>query len=399
MSSIARRVPWYADKEICRQAQLMTVHQIARTASKNPWDIDIPKPDGSVDNVERPQPSVGNSEPESSPDTSATVETTQADGPESMILPLDTVSFWWDDQRRFHLVGDLDEASGSIIENALTEARDGLFQNGQVDVSTGPIPFSKSPSDRSMPSSLPPDARASAPTFTGTRTARRPTQRAVASPTQWPSTSPATRFGPTSSKSMASPSRLAVHNTPSCTNQALGHPPRRRLPSPRLPRPALARRSSHRSLGPGRPHGYRQSDRTVQQASPHQSPGSAGHHGSRRRSGRCDVHESVRTTLPSVRSETTASGRTISNRAFLCSVSSGHARTARLTMATLQPARWVPSLLGPRPCTHHQPATTRRLNAPDEIEAAVSHLDGALTQAGRRPNMPRACIVITATPS
>ena len=112
----------------------MTVHQIARTASKYPWDIDIPKPDGSVDNVERPQPSVGNSEPESSPDTSATVETTQADGPESMILPLDTVSFWWDDQRRFHLVGDLDEASGSIIENALTEARDGLFQNGQVDV-------------------------------------------------------------------------------------------------------------------------------------------------------------------------------------------------------------------------------------------------------------------------
>jgi len=140
MAPIARCVPWWADEEMCRQAKLMTVEQISRTASKYPWDVDIPKQDGTTDNLDRPTPI---DEPDSQPDGSSesTTDDTTADDAVKPIgngaptpEPVDTANFWWDDQQRFHLRCDLDAASGSIIENALTEARDGLFQNGQADV-------------------------------------------------------------------------------------------------------------------------------------------------------------------------------------------------------------------------------------------------------------------------
>ena len=127
MAPIARWIPWWADKEICRQATLMTVEQIVRTASKYQWDVDIPKPDGTTDGLVRPQP-VDQAEHERTTDKAAAVEPTSA--PE----PADALKFWWDDRQRCHLFGEFDAATGSIIESALTEARDGLFQNGQADV-------------------------------------------------------------------------------------------------------------------------------------------------------------------------------------------------------------------------------------------------------------------------
>ena len=56
LAPIAKWVPSWADEQICRQAQMMTVDQIQRTASKYPWDLDIAKPDGTTDGLERPEP-------------------------------------------------------------------------------------------------------------------------------------------------------------------------------------------------------------------------------------------------------------------------------------------------------------------------------------------------------
>ena len=42
--------------------------------------------------------------------------------------------FWFDDDGRFHLQLETDQASGMVIEQAIGEARDHLFNNGQSDV-------------------------------------------------------------------------------------------------------------------------------------------------------------------------------------------------------------------------------------------------------------------------
>ena len=80
MAPIARWVPWWADKEICRQAKLMTVEQIVRTASKYQWDVDIPKPDGTTDGLVRPQP-VDQAGNERSTDKAVAVEPTSVPEP------------------------------------------------------------------------------------------------------------------------------------------------------------------------------------------------------------------------------------------------------------------------------------------------------------------------------
>lgn len=54
LAPVAKKVPWWADVVICRPAQLMTVEQIARTASKYPFVDGTPKPDGTVDGLHRP---------------------------------------------------------------------------------------------------------------------------------------------------------------------------------------------------------------------------------------------------------------------------------------------------------------------------------------------------------
>jgi len=142
IAPIARRVPWWADEEFCRRAQMMTVTQIGRLASKYPFITDIAKPDGSDDALNpepEPEPdgagksedesdSEGQSEPAPEPDNGHDNDT--PDEP----APANTVWFGYDDNGRFRMHVDLDAATGSIIENALTEARDSLFQHGDQHV-------------------------------------------------------------------------------------------------------------------------------------------------------------------------------------------------------------------------------------------------------------------------
>ena len=143
IAPIARKVPWWADLEICRQAQLMTVNQIARTASRYPFLTDIPKPDGSADGLQpaaEPEPEP-EPRPEPEPDGEAGDHGTRGEEkdraeaePTDRAAANDVVSFSYDDNGRFRLFADVDAATGAIIENALTEARDSLFQHGSTTV-------------------------------------------------------------------------------------------------------------------------------------------------------------------------------------------------------------------------------------------------------------------------
>jgi HNH endonuclease len=49
--------------------------------------------------------------------------------------PAESVAGWFDDDGRYHLRGELDPDHGRIVDAALTEARDALFQAGQPRVS------------------------------------------------------------------------------------------------------------------------------------------------------------------------------------------------------------------------------------------------------------------------
>ena len=49
--------------------------------------------------------------------------------------PAESLSGWFDDDGRYHVRGEFDPDHGRIIESALTEARDALFQAGQTNVS------------------------------------------------------------------------------------------------------------------------------------------------------------------------------------------------------------------------------------------------------------------------
>ena len=120
IAPIARKVPWWADLEICRQAQLITVSQIARTASRYPFLTDIPKPDGSVDGLQLAAEPRPERQPQPEPDGEAdnpgalgreedAAESEPTDGPAAQ---LDVVSFSYDDNGRFRLFADVDAATG-----------------------------------------------------------------------------------------------------------------------------------------------------------------------------------------------------------------------------------------------------------------------------------------------
>ena len=129
IAPIARKVPWWADREICRQAQLMTVAQITLTVSKTPFLTDIPKPDGAADQLVIDDAADVDRAPDAGADALSGVA---ADG--QPVTQPDTVWFNYGDDGRFRLFADVDAATGSIIENALTEARDSLFQHGDTTV-------------------------------------------------------------------------------------------------------------------------------------------------------------------------------------------------------------------------------------------------------------------------
>jgi hypothetical protein len=113
VAEIAKLAPWWADEQAAGLAEHMTVAQIRRLLKATHFDQfgDHPKPDETGD------ASADDARP----------------GPDP-VVEHERCSFGYDDHGRFFLHLLTDQLTGEIIEKALAEARDALFQGGQADV-------------------------------------------------------------------------------------------------------------------------------------------------------------------------------------------------------------------------------------------------------------------------
>jgi len=116
MTAIATKTPAWADRRVAELAPMLTVRQLRRTLGKYRFadsvEADPPDDLAEPDSVEREpvmEPHMPPAEPE------------------------DSCRFWLGDDGRFHLHLDCDQHRGMIIDNALREAKDHLFQHGHSD--------------------------------------------------------------------------------------------------------------------------------------------------------------------------------------------------------------------------------------------------------------------------
>jgi len=111
MAAIARKAPAWADQRVAELAPMLTVRQLRRVLGKYRFpdsvDQDQPEPAEATTEPVEPEPVVSDAE--------------------------DSCRFWFGDDGRFHLHLEADQQAGMIIDNALREAKDHLFQHGHCD--------------------------------------------------------------------------------------------------------------------------------------------------------------------------------------------------------------------------------------------------------------------------
>ncbi len=130
---IARKAPGWADAEVTELAAMLTVDQLRRSVGKYPFPI-IPTDNDAVVPVSGPVDDVDGLVGPPVPEGHVIPEPVRPGGCCDEGVPQDRCSFGFDDAGRFHLHLDTDGLTGLVIEKALEEARDALFQGGQSDV-------------------------------------------------------------------------------------------------------------------------------------------------------------------------------------------------------------------------------------------------------------------------
>ncbi|NND73382.1 MAG: DUF222 domain-containing protein, partial [Ilumatobacter sp.] len=140
MAAVARRAPWWTDEQTCTLAKMMTVSQLQSNLRRYRF------PDLDADGREiRDEPADGAADPTAASDEEAadgTLNTTEAAGtgdtestaPSAADVVDETCWFTFGDDGVFRLSLTADFDTGHIVQSALTEARDRLFQDGQHDV-------------------------------------------------------------------------------------------------------------------------------------------------------------------------------------------------------------------------------------------------------------------------
>ncbi len=130
MTAIVHRAPGWADRRIAELAPMLTVRQLQRTLGKYRF----------ADNAEFDEPA----DQMAAPDGAQPVDAEPVAGPplpDDLRLdtvhgrapqPENTCRFWIGEDGRFHLHVDGDQLTGMIIDQALSEARDLLFQRGHA---------------------------------------------------------------------------------------------------------------------------------------------------------------------------------------------------------------------------------------------------------------------------
>lgn len=136
MAAIANRAPWWTDTEICELATQLTVGQLRNTLAKYPFP-DVPRPDAGADpdggDGDRTNGDVAGT-PGGDDPSGDSIE----NGAETLDAePPPTGSMWWGigDDDIFRLNLECDPLTGMVIDAALHEARDALFQRSHTDVS------------------------------------------------------------------------------------------------------------------------------------------------------------------------------------------------------------------------------------------------------------------------
>jgi hypothetical protein len=138
MAAIAKRAPWWIDREIVELGRMLTVTQLVRTLATYPFpDHPHPavsgadEPERVAADVSRPDPSPDETVDDAPPDEAgrAGERPTEPSGG-----PHDSMWFGVGDDGRFRLHVETDAVTGMTLEAALREARDRLFrEGGEVD--------------------------------------------------------------------------------------------------------------------------------------------------------------------------------------------------------------------------------------------------------------------------
>lgn len=137
MTAIARRAPWWTDRQIRNLSKMMTVSQIRRTLRAYPF------PDLDADGREvRDVPPTSDDTRDGESADEVPVEAPVTDAVPSPTTSTDTspkpadewCSFTFGDDGVFRLNLEADFDTGQIIQSSMTEARDRLFHDGQTDV-------------------------------------------------------------------------------------------------------------------------------------------------------------------------------------------------------------------------------------------------------------------------
>jgi hypothetical protein len=153
VAAVARRVPWWADEEVCELAKQATVTQLARALAAYPFP-DIPRPDTVADEgndtTDGTDTAAGAITDDAAAEGAVAVDAVDAvsggarradadpvdDGTveDVSVVGRDRCSFGVGDDGRFRMWVETDAEAGMVIEAALTEARDAAFGDGHHDV-------------------------------------------------------------------------------------------------------------------------------------------------------------------------------------------------------------------------------------------------------------------------
>ena len=217
---LARKVPSWADVAATDLAKMLTVSQLGRSIGRYQFphvpDAGSPVSDAEASSREADDPTlVGPPVPDGHvvPPENPIVESSCGAGCCGHAEPVDRCSFGFHDDGRFRLTIETDRVRGEIIEQALIEARDALFNDGQVDVTwvdaLGEI------CDRSLDAIVVPGTAQSVPDQHAPRRRRHASATPPDTSCRTPSasTSPAMDCSPRCSSTTGFPSRSAGRNT------------------------------------------------------------------------------------------------------------------------------------------------------------------------------------------
>ncbi|WP_395154192.1 DUF222 domain-containing protein [Ilumatobacter sp.] len=133
MATIARNAPAWTDVQSRDYAIAMTVTQLRHVLRKYPFPV-LDDEGREVEDADPSAPEPVESGPDEEPETEAAAEADSAKSSDSSDAVRSSVeeflSLWQDDDGSFRLFGRLDADAGMIVQAALDEARDRLFQRG-----------------------------------------------------------------------------------------------------------------------------------------------------------------------------------------------------------------------------------------------------------------------------